>query len=52
MKKEKKVNSATVRLNDTQYALIEKLIEDGKCKTVASAIQHIINMAIIKGITE
>lgn len=52
MKKDKKINTCTVRLNDTQYSVIEKLISNGTCKTQAAAIQHIINMAIIKCIID
>lgn len=50
--KENKAERVTVRLNDTQYKMIQKLIDDGTCKTPSAAMQHIINMAIIKGLLD
>lgn len=49
MKMEKKTNVASVRFTDTQHEFLQKLIADGKAKTIAQAIQHVINMAMITG---
>lgn len=41
--KELKSHPVSVKLNDTQVKLLEKLIQEGKAKTKASAIQYLIN---------
>lgn len=38
-----------VRLNGTQEAFLQKLISEGKAKSVSNAIQYLINLSIIKG---
>lgn len=47
--KEKKSVSVGVRLNETQAAHIQKLVDDGKAKSISSAIQYLINMSVITG---
>lgn len=47
-----KDHKVSVRITEAQNTLIEKLIENGTCKTPSAAVQHIINMAIIKGILD
>lgn len=47
--KEKKSVSVGVRLNETQAAHIQKLVDDGKAKSISSAIQYLINMSMITG---
>lgn len=39
----------TVRLTDTQYTLIENVMNDGKAKTPSAALQHLLNELVIKG---
>ncbi|WP_185874207.1 hypothetical protein [Enterobacter asburiae] len=46
--KENKTRGVGVRLNETQEAYLQKIITDGKAKTISSAIQYLINMSIIK----
>ena len=41
--KEIKSHQVGVKLNDVQVKLLEKLIQEGKAKTKASAIQYLIN---------
>lgn len=41
--KETKQHQVGVKLNDVQVQLLEKLIQEGKAKTKASAIQYLIN---------
>ncbi len=41
--KELKSHSVSVKLNDAQVQLLEKLIQEGKVKTKANALQYIIN---------
>lgn len=41
--KELKSHPVSVKLNDTQVKLLEELIQEGKAKTKASAIQYLIN---------
>lgn len=47
--KENKTRGVGVRLNGTQEAFLQKLISEGKAKSVSSAIQYLINLSIIKG---
>ncbi|MGS4241713.1 hypothetical protein [Serratia marcescens] len=48
-----KENKITVRLNDTQYALIQQLIDEGKAKTPSAALQLILNkLAILGGLND
>ncbi|EPJ5332947.1 TPA: hypothetical protein ACJJXW_001537 [Enterobacter cloacae] len=47
--KEQKTRGVGVRLNETQEAHLQKLISDGKAKTISSAIQYLINLSMIKG---
>lgn len=46
--KENKTRGVGVRLNETQEAYLQKLISDGKCRTISSAIQYLINISMIK----
>lgn len=41
--KELKSHPVSVKLNDAQVQLLEKLIQEGKAKTKASALQYLIN---------
>lgn len=41
--KEIKSHPVSVKLNDAQVQLLEKLIQEGKAKTKASALQYLIN---------
>jgi len=43
-----KDNRITVRLTDTQYAMIEQIMNDGKAKTPSAALQHLLNELAIK----
>lgn len=47
--KENKTCGVGVRLNGTQEAFLQKLISEGKAKSVSNAIQYLINLSIIKG---
>ncbi|WP_181574074.1 hypothetical protein [Enterobacter sp. 148H3] len=47
--KEQKTRGVGVRLNGTQEAFLQKLISEGKAKSVSSAIQYLINLSRIKG---
>ena len=45
--KENKSHPVSTKLNDRQVELLDKLIEEGKAKTRASAIQYLINQQLI-----
>ncbi|MCC4525049.1 MULTISPECIES: hypothetical protein [Enterobacter] len=47
--KEIKSHPVSVKLNDAQVQLLEKLIQEGKAKTKASALQYLINEKLILG---
>jgi|GEM_PF-2599458 len=47
MKKQIKTNTLTVRITDDQQKYIDKLIEQGKAKTNAAAIQYLINKSML-----
>lgn len=50
MKKEQKTVSIGLCITETQSNAIQKLLIDtGKAKTISSAIQYLINQAMIKG---
>lgn len=45
--KEIKSHQVGTKLNDRQVELLDKLIQEGKAKTRASAIQYLINQQLI-----
>lgn len=45
----KKTEQVTVRLTPLQHAALDKLIEEGKAKNRAAAVQYLINLYQIKG---
>lgn len=45
--KETKQHQVGVKLNDAQIKLLEALIQEGKAKTKASAIQYLVNQYMI-----
>ncbi len=45
--KELKSHPVSVKLNDTQMKILDELIEGGKAKTKASALQYLINQYTI-----
>ncbi|MDX6042818.1 hypothetical protein [Scandinavium lactucae] len=49
MMKENKNNIATVRFTDTEKKALQKIIDDGKAKTYAGAIQYLVLQHIILG---
>jgi hypothetical protein len=49
MKTDNKDYRYTVRLTETQNAAVQKLIDEGKVKTPAAALQYITNMFIMLG---
>ncbi|EIT6979617.1 hypothetical protein ACSTWI_000820 [Escherichia coli] len=47
--KENKSYQVGIRLTEFQYQYVQKLIEDGTYKTMAAAIQALINKQIMMG---
>lgn len=47
--KENKEYKITVRLNETQYSILQKIIDDGKAKNQSTALQYLLNTLAIKG---
>ncbi len=49
MEKENKTQVVSVRFTDTQKSALQKLVDSGKAKTIAGAIQYLINSHMITG---
>ncbi|MEN3752518.1 hypothetical protein ABC733_06735 [Mangrovibacter sp. SLW1] len=49
MKKDNKSISVGVRLTPTQAAVLQKMVDAGKAKTISAAIQYLINVQGIQG---
>jgi hypothetical protein len=47
--KENKTNVVSVRFTDTQKDSLQKVINEGKAKTLAGAIQYLINKHMVLG---
>jgi hypothetical protein len=47
--RENKEARITVRVTATQQQVLHKMVESGKCNSIAAAIQYLINQHIILG---
>ncbi|HEF0074904.1 TPA: hypothetical protein R8G76_000119 [Citrobacter youngae] len=47
--KENKEYKITVRLNELQHGVLQDVINEGKAKTVSSALQYLLNQKVILG---
>ncbi len=47
--RENKEARITVRITATQQQVLHKMVESGKCNSIAAAIQYLINQYIILG---
>lgn len=47
--KENKTNVVSVRITDPQKDSLQKIINEGKAKTLAGAIQYLINKHMVLG---
>ncbi|MCO4162984.1 hypothetical protein K8D15_07250 [Citrobacter youngae] len=41
--KEQKEYKITVRLNETQHNVLQKIIDEGKAKSISTALQYLLN---------
>jgi hypothetical protein len=47
--KEQKSISVGLRISEKQREAIQKIIDEGKAKTISTAIKYLINLYMIKG---